>query len=80
MLFSILVVSLTAMPFPSILGLQTKCTHTIPMLEQLQTGIAQPQQQNPSLRERLAQIYPISKLPTSNPSAVIRPPETQWQH
>lgn len=48
----------------------------MPAPKQLQAGIAQPQQQNPSLRERLAQVYPTTKPPASYPTAIIRPSET----
>ncbi|CEG75003.1 hypothetical protein RMATCC62417_10116 [Rhizopus microsporus] len=41
--------------------------------------IARLQQQNASLRERLAQVSPATELPAANLSAVTRPPESPWQ-
>ncbi|CEG73418.1 hypothetical protein RMATCC62417_08808 [Rhizopus microsporus] len=63
-----------------------KCIHIIPTLKQLQAElpaakaeIARLQQQNASLRERLAQVSPATELPAVNLSAVTRPPESPWK-
>ncbi|CEG84515.1 hypothetical protein RMATCC62417_18306 [Rhizopus microsporus] len=63
----------------------------MPTLKQLQAElsaakaeIARLQQQNTSLRERLAQVFRATELPAANHSAVnhsavTRPPESPWQ-
>ncbi|ORE00757.1 hypothetical protein BCV72DRAFT_325471 [Rhizopus microsporus var. microsporus] len=64
-----------------------KYIHTMPTLKQPQAefsaakaAIVRLQQQNASLRERLAQVFSATILPAANPSAVTRPPESPWQH